>query len=283
MRFIVIAAAIVAAPAFAADARADEVFLLNGQSIAGRVESESEREVVLAVKGGTIRLARREVIEIERGPLPEDLYAERAATTDLDDPAAVRGLAGHARDLGLRDVADKLDRTASEVELDAMVAKVKPGDAAGFRAAARFARERGLGRAAERFLFERALEADPKDREARYALDAIAELERIEKDDERRRAELDAERQRLELELERARIAAARLREEVEREREARVAAEYAQRAAEMYAEDMSNRPAIVIVQGNGPRVRGGQVGASRRSGPPPSSRTTPAGGRTGR
>src|SRR4051812_27434615 len=82
--------------------RADEVFLRNGASIVGRATACGD-EVAIAVAGGTMRVRASEVDHIERAPLPEDLYAARAAATDLSDPEAVRGLARYARSLGLRE------------------------------------------------------------------------------------------------------------------------------------------------------------------------------------
>src|SRR5438067_860628 len=82
----------------ASAAQADEVLLRNGATISGRV-TESGDQVIVEVRGGLLRLSRREVEAVERRPLPEDLYAARAAATDTSDPAALRRLADYARGL----------------------------------------------------------------------------------------------------------------------------------------------------------------------------------------
>ncbi len=95
-------------------ALADEVFLANGRTITGRAVEDGD-SVFVSVPGGRIRLDRREIVRIERAPLPEDLYAARAAATDYENPEAVRALAAYAADLGLHEVARSLRAFADEV------------------------------------------------------------------------------------------------------------------------------------------------------------------------
>jgi hypothetical protein len=161
-------------------ASADEVILANGGSITGRVD-EAGDEVVIHVEGGLLRFRRREVVRIERAPLPADLYAERAAATDPNDPEALRKLAAYATELGLGAIARSLHSTADGVELERRVAAIPPADAVGFRELARWARARGLGREVERFLYERATAADLSDGESQAALFRLAEEERRER------------------------------------------------------------------------------------------------------
>lgn len=266
-------------------APADEVVLRNGSTLSGRAR-EVGPEVVLEVPGGTIRLARRDVVSIERAPAPEDLYAARAASTDLGDPGAVRALADHAQSLGLFDVARRLRSTADAIELERRVEATAPGDAAGFRAIARWARERGFGREVERWLYERALRADPSDPEAALALARLAEEERraSSRDDEveRARADLAAELAALRRTSEAAQAEAARLRAELEAERE-RVARERAaaERGASVYSGYPYAAPFVVIAR-RGPRSFAPPHVDKRRSGrvdcgPWPSPWTRPA------
>jgi hypothetical protein len=175
-------------------ARGDEVFLRNGSSIVGRIASEDGHDVVVAVPGGTVRLPRRDVDRVQREALPEDLYAERAAATDMSDPAAVKDLAAYAARIGLVDVARRLETTAAEVELERRVERIDKGDAAGFRDAAAFAHAHGLGRVVERYLYTRALEADLKDEVSLKAIRAIDAADRAERD--RARSESDAQMRR---------------------------------------------------------------------------------------
>src|SRR5579859_20902 len=187
-------AAVLAALTCAGVARADEVFLRNGQQITGRV-TEGRDEIVVAVPGGALRLRRVDVDRVEREPLAEDLYAARAARTDMSDPAAVRELAAFARHLNFDATAAELESTATQVELEKRVAAIDAKDGAAYRATARWARERGLGPAVERWLCERALAADPDDALARIELDRVGREERAaeaREQAEREQAERDA-------------------------------------------------------------------------------------------
>jgi hypothetical protein len=215
----------------AAPAAADEVWLKNGSSITGRASTEGA-DVVVVVKGGRLRIPASSVDRIDRGPLPDELFAERAARTDLDDPGATRALARYARELGMTEAAAALERTADEVDFERRVAGTAPDDAAGFRGLAWLARSRGLGREVERYLYGRALQADADDEDARRHLERLDAEERDEarrRREEAERAEREraaAERAALERALAGAREEAALARAEAERERERRRAAE---------------------------------------------------------
>ena len=187
-----------------AAARADEVFLRNGQSLTGRVVANG-KQVVLEVAGGTVRLAAKDVERIEQSALPEDLYAARAAVTNFQDPAAIRDLAAYAAQLKLATFATQLKWMANDVERD---------------------------------LCEKRLAADPDDAQARGTL---ARLDREAR--EARAAAEAAERRKAEDELAEARRQAAaaqaelaRAREEAEHERQLREAAE--RQAAEAVARE---------------------------------------------
>jgi hypothetical protein len=207
--------------------RADEVFLRNGSSIVGRAAVSGD-EVSIAVGGGVIRVRASEVERVDRAPLDEELYAARAAATDMADPDAVRALAQYARSLGLREQAEQLEHMAIDVELEKRVAALDPNDGAGYRAVAAWAHEHGVGVKVQRWLYERALAINPEDGLAHLGLERL--------DGEERAAAIAAAREKvekarrdhdaLERELAQAREDAARARADAARERDARIAAE---------------------------------------------------------
>lgn len=83
------------------DARPDLVRLNSGGEIEGEVVQESDVEVVVRLRFGTIRLARAQVRSIERRETPEQEYARRSAALRTDDLAARLELADWARARGL--------------------------------------------------------------------------------------------------------------------------------------------------------------------------------------
>jgi hypothetical protein len=166
----------------------------------------------------------------------------------------VRALADYAADLGLGEQAAALRRMAGALDLDRRIARIAPGDAEGYRDAARWARLRGESPTIERYLYERALEADPKDVESRVALARL--------DEEARAAEKEADLERMRRaaeaawrEAERAEREVEALRKAAEDERARRLAAE---REAARLRESCDERGALIpgrvaIVRGRRP------------------------------
>jgi len=256
-------------------ARADEVWLKNGATITGKARYDGA-EVVVAAGGGLIRVPASSVDRIDRGPLPDELFAARATTTDLADPMAARALARYARQLGMVETANRVERTADEIELETRVAAAAPGDVEALRGIAWWARARALGRSVDRYLLGKILVIAPRDTEARARL---ARIEADEREDERRRAEekLQEERERAEAEraaledaLRRSQAEAERLRAEAEQERERRLAAERSQQESERAWRGSGREvvgPGIVIVN---PRRRRGTAVIWPPLDPPP-------------
>jgi hypothetical protein len=100
MNKILLTLAFIAALMLAA-AKADVVTTTEGRTIEGKVIKSDDAEVVIQVKGGAITLKRSEVASIEKKPLPEEEYVERAAGIPPDNAVAHVELAKWCREKGL--------------------------------------------------------------------------------------------------------------------------------------------------------------------------------------
>ncbi|HZV01201.1 MAG TPA: hypothetical protein VFF73_31105 [Planctomycetota bacterium] len=168
-----------------APARGDTVSLTNGRQLTGRVLSQSDTAVTLAVAGGKMDLPRSQIARIDLEPSLEDEYALRYLKIDAGDPEALDGLAAWCGAHRMPTQAQYLRDQAQGIRLDRRFARAKT--AADFLEVADWAKEHGFSTEVRRLAASRALELAP--RSAR-ALDELARLDR--EDDEARRA-ADAE------------------------------------------------------------------------------------------
>lgn len=127
MRSIALAAGL-AACLVAAPARADVIHLKNGRTIEGRVVARTAKEVRLKTAEGLVVLPTAVIEEVSRRQPPEEELAERAALTDMNDPAAIEALALWASSRGLGDQGSDLLALARGIKLERLVARARELD-----------------------------------------------------------------------------------------------------------------------------------------------------------
>ena len=101
----------------AAPAAGDRIVLKDGRTFEGRV-TESKGKVLIELPYGTLSFPSSDVVSIERGPGPMDLYRARLAVTDRKDPDKLAELARWAKGRGLARQAEELLRQALALDGD---------------------------------------------------------------------------------------------------------------------------------------------------------------------
>lgn len=154
----------------AGPARGDVVHLTNGRFIEGRVVEERRGSVHIEVQGGRIVLPAASVDRIDRRETPQEEYAQRARTTNMNDAEAVEQLAHWASGRGLGEQAQHLRALAKGLHLERRVANSwLSNDAQDWIDIFHWSRGQELSFEVQRWLVEQAAELDPEHPSVRAA------------------------------------------------------------------------------------------------------------------
>lgn len=157
-------------------ARADVVHLTNGRFIEGKVIEERRGAVHIEVHGGRIVLPAASIDRIDRRETPQEEYAARARTTNMNDAEAVEQLALWASGRGLGEQAQHLRALAKGLHLERRVANSARGDdVQGWIDTFHWSRGQELSSEVQRWLVEQAADIDPDHPAVRAALRLLEE------------------------------------------------------------------------------------------------------------
>jgi len=93
---------ILALVAGAASLRADILHLKDGRKIEGKIVEEEGGNYVVKLKGGTMKIAKKDVSRVEARKLPEEEFQGKLAALKTDDIPGLMGLATWCKEQGLK-------------------------------------------------------------------------------------------------------------------------------------------------------------------------------------